>query len=119
MVTRQDLSPGYQIVQSTHAVADFIHSFPDISSKWKQESNSIISLSVKNEESLIRLTHLLQIKNINFVGFNEPDINNQLTSICIEPSLLSQKVTSSLPLSLKDHNVGINKNQFKQNEIDK
>ncbi len=112
------MSPGYQLVQVSHSIADFAHSFPDIFSKWKQNSNSIVSLSVKNEEDLINLTHLLKIKNINFVAFNEPDINNQLTSICIEPSLSAKKITSSLPLSLKEYNIGVNKNQFKQNEID-
>lgn len=100
-VTRQDLSSGYQTVQTAHAIADFAHEFPDQFKKWKQESNSIICLSVKDEQELEKFCTTLDKKEIKYVKFYEPDVNNQLTAICLEPSERARKVTSYLPLCNK------------------
>jgi len=32
--------------------------------------------------------------------FKEPDINNQLTAICLEPSILTQKLVKNIQLAL-------------------
>lgn len=79
VVTRQDLSAGYQIVQSAHAVANFAHDFPEIFSKWKQTSNSIICLSTKNEFELSQLALKFEKEGVKISKFYEPDISNQLT----------------------------------------
>jgi hypothetical protein len=59
-------------------------------------------LSIKNEQELINLISKLEKSKIKFSVFREPDINNQITSICIEPSEASRKATSSLPKMLRD-----------------
>jgi len=53
---------------------------------------------------LENLIDKLKANNLNYVAFYEPDINNQLTAICIEPNELSHKLTSSIPLMLKELN---------------
>lgn len=98
IVTRQDLSYGYQTVQSAHAVAEFCDSYPKEYKEWKTNSNSIICLAVKDEKKLIKLTEKLQSKQINISPFYEPDIDNQLTAIAIEPSINARKITSYIPL---------------------
>lgn len=40
-------------------------------------------------------------KGIKVVPFYEPDMDNQLTAICLEPCEQSRKITSSFPLMLK------------------
>lgn len=105
------MQPAYAFVQSLHSIADFQHEFPQEAKYWKETSNSIIALSVKDEQSLHLFCEKLKSKNIKFTSFFEPDIENQLTAICIEASEASRRITSSLPLVLKELNnpTGINK----------
>ena len=47
-----------------------------------------------------------RLKGINVTEFFEPDLGNVLTAITLEPSILSKKLCSNLPLILK-HNKAI------------
>ena len=38
VITRSDLTPGYQAQQSTHSVADFANEFPQSFNEWKTTS---------------------------------------------------------------------------------
>jgi len=98
------LSAGYQAVQSSHAIADFAIQFPAIFKKWHEESNYIIQLSVDSKFDLEQLIDKLEKNNIKFVPFYEPDLDNQLTAICIEPCEQARRITSSIPLMLKELN---------------
>ena len=89
------------MVQSQHSIADFAAEYPIQFLNWKKESNSIISLSIRDEESLIKLYHKLQILS-EVVLFTEPDIDNQATSLCVYGTKHVRKMLSNLPLSLKD-----------------
>ena len=99
-ITRADIAPGYQVVQSAHSIADFAAQFPQEFSKWKIESNSSICLSVKDEQELHKLYEKLQKQDVCMVKFFEPDINAD-TSICIYGTTDVRKKLSGLPLSLK------------------
>lgn len=101
MITRQDINPGYQVVQSTHSVADFASVFPETFSKWKNESNSIICLSAKNQEHLLKLFDRYS-KLTPTVRFFEPDID-EWTSICLYATPEIRKTLSTLSLSLKNN----------------
>ncbi len=107
MITRADIAPGYQVVQSTHSIADFAAGFPQTFNKWKIESNSIICLSIKDEEELLKLYEKLKSKNIEVVSFYEPDID-AYTSICLYGTSDIRKKLSWLPLSLKSNQTKIN-----------
>ena len=100
-ITRQDLSIGYQIVQSCHSVADFAYKFPNHFLSWRENSNYKICLSVKDEPSLENL--FLKLKNINtpVIDFREPNLNNQLTSITLYGAKEYIKYTKYLPLAGK------------------
>lgn len=76
-------------------------------------------LSVENEQELLKLISKLEKSNIKFSVFKEPDIGNEITSICIEPSVESRRITSSLPLMLKEYDMNnqINKNNYKKEEV--
>lgn len=100
VITRNDISPGYQCVQSCHSVVDFASEYPKIFDKWKSESNSIICLSTKNENSLQDL--YIKLKDITpSIIFFEPDID-ELTSICVYGTPEIRKKLSNLPLTLKN-----------------
>lgn len=104
------MSPGYQVVQSTHSVADFASEFPDTFMKWKSESNSIICLDAKNEQTLLKFYD--QLREITqSVIFFEPDVN-QYTSMCVYGTPEVRKKLRNLQLLL------LSKNK-KQNVLEK
>lgn len=101
VITRQDLTPGYQNVQSLHSIADFAYEHSDLFKKWKEESNSIISLSCKSEQELLKIYDKYSILTPG-VKFFEPDVN-EWTSICLYGTPKIRKSLSYLPLALKNN----------------
>ena len=81
---------------------DFVLKYPADSLAWHKQSNYLCQLSVENEEALYKLMDKADIKGIKYVAFREPDLDNQLTAICFEPTVAAKKLTSSLPLMLKE-----------------
>lgn len=116
IVTRQDLSSGYQLVQTAHAMADFAIQYPKEFQQWHSSSNYLACLSTKDESSLRNLLHRLIAEGIKHVTFTEPDLENQITAIAIEPSEMTRRICSSFPLALKECNNGLNKHSNKTNE---
>ena len=104
VITRRDLSPGQQAVQSAHSAIEFQHEHPEIAKEWNTNSKYLIFLSVENEEELQKLLQKAQIRNLKYSTFFEPDIGNQLTAIALEPGQISEKLVSNLPLALKELN---------------
>ena len=102
VVTRQDLKPGEQLAQSNHASIQFQHEHPIISKDWLQNSNYIVILAAKDEQDLLRILEKTRNAGLQSSVFTEPDLDNQVTAISIEPSLMPQKICSNLPLALKE-----------------
>lgn len=101
-VTRADIHPGYQIAQSGHAISQFFLDHPELSKKWN--NNYLISLSVDSQEKLQKLLLKLHEKDVPLSFFTEPDIGNELTSICFIETEETRRLTSHLPLALKNFN---------------
>lgn len=104
VITRRDLTPGAQAVQSAHAAIDFQHQHPTIAREWNSNSNYLIFLSVQNEQELKKFIQKFQIYDINHTVFIEPDLDNQITAVCVEPSEKTMKLCSHLPLALYEFN---------------
>jgi len=78
VLVRQDLKYSSPAVQAGHCVAEFClgaHSAP----KWGNQT--LIYLGVKNLNELLRWCFKLGQKNIDFVSFSEPDMDNEMTAI--------------------------------------
>lgn len=76
VLTRKDLPGSQPAVQAGHAVAEWLlHD----STSWKNEY--LIYLCVDNEDDLKYWGDHLTRKRIKWIGFREPDKNNELTSI--------------------------------------
>lgn len=101
IVTRQDLAPGDILAQSCHAVAEFGREYPDVFLEWQDVSNYIAVLECKDEKELLSLIDRADKKRIRFSVFFEPDLDNEITAIALEPGLESKKLCSSLRLALK------------------
>jgi hypothetical protein len=67
-----------------------------------QNSKFIVSLSIDNEEYLKNLYNKLKSNGADVVAFTEPDINNQMTSICYFGTPEMRKLTEKLDLALKN-----------------
>lgn len=96
--------PAQQAVQSAHAAIDFCFQHPNKASPWHKDSNYLVMLSVKDEESLEKLIAKCNDNFVNYTPFREPDLGNCLTAIALEPSETTQKLVSNIPLMLKNKN---------------
>jgi len=97
------LIPGSQAIQASHAVIQFIFEHPEIANDWYNISQYLVFLSVKNQEELLELAEKLRWKEILFSEFREPDLDNEVTAIALEPSNEARKVVSSMPLLLNEY----------------
>lgn len=102
VITRSDLEPGYQAVQSMHALRQFTAEHPDVDRAWFEQSNYLGLLSVSNEIELEKLIELASQQDIKFSIFREPDIEDQITAIALAPGPKSKKLCNRLPLALGD-----------------
>ena len=78
---RTDIDSTYQIIQSGHAL--FEHALT-LKNKPEQIS-SFCLLQAKSEDELIKISQKLEMKDINFTMFHEPDYNTGYTSIAAGP----------------------------------
>lgn len=85
-VTRRDLSPGQKVAQSIHGVSNFISDHEKIYKDWFETSNVIVCLEVKDETALRKLKTKCETRGVKHSVFLEPDMNNELTCLVIEPN---------------------------------
>ena len=99
VVVRADLQPGLQLAQSGHAIVAFQSLYPRIFDEWRTRSNNLVCLAAHTKEELAKLADDLACKGVDVACFCEPDLGDELTSICVAPA--GQRHLSSLPLALR------------------
>ena len=77
VIIRKDLSLSQRAVQAGHAVAEFCLRGPF--SKWS--NGTLIYLGVKGLTQLENLKLKLELMDIPFTEFREPDLNNEINAI--------------------------------------
>jgi len=102
LVTRRDISPGYQAVQSCHAIRQFTADHPDNDEDWFKSSNFLALLSVANEVELMRLLVTAADHGLRTSAFREPDVGGAITAIAIESHPKTAELCKHLPLALKE-----------------
>lgn len=90
------------LAQSCHAVIEFCLLYPELTKEYHDISNYICVLSIKSEGDLLKLYNKALQKNVRVSCFREPDINNEMTAVVLEPSMISKKLCSNLPLALSN-----------------
>jgi peptidyl-tRNA hydrolase len=101
VITREDLTFGQQASQLCHALREFANDHPEIDRDWYNNSNYICLLCVKTENELNELCEKANNLDIPYSNFYEPDLNGELTAICIAPSPLTKKMVSQIKLAFK------------------
>lgn len=99
LVTRNDLSPGQRAVQAAHAMRQFAHDHPEIDREWFYSSNYLCLLEVAGERDLVSLEEQANDRGIKFSRFMEPDLENQVTAIALEPA--ARNICKGLSLALQ------------------
>jgi peptidyl-tRNA hydrolase len=102
LVTRRDIAPGCQAVQSCHAMRQFTADHPDRDGEWFTNSNYLALLSVADEVELMRLIAAAKDLGLRWSAFREPDVGGQITAIAIEPGKQAAELCKALPLALKE-----------------
>jgi peptidyl-tRNA hydrolase len=102
VITRADLPPGAQAVQSAHALREFAATYPDIEKQWYETSNTLIMLEVPTEKDLFQLHLEAGLHNIPVVAFQEPDLNHSVTALALGPSARKLEIVRKLPLALSE-----------------
>lgn len=100
LITRRDLEPGAQASQLVHAMTEFCLHHPEITKNWHSVSNTVVLLSVANEQELKKLQNKAHKLDIICSSFREPDLDDQLTAIVLEPTENSKMLCKNLPLAL-------------------
>lgn len=102
VITRQDLLPGPQAVQSCHAFMQFICEHVEIGRTWFEQSNTLSFLAARDEVHLKRLLQDARELGIRCSFFQEPDLKMSMTSIALEPGPRTRKLVARLPPLLRE-----------------
>lgn len=99
LVVRADLSPGQQAVQAAHALRAFVSEHENLEREWFTASNHLAILSTRDELSLVEIAKKAAKRGLKVSRFHEPDRDNELTAIALEPR--AKKILRGLPLALR------------------
>ena len=95
------MTPGQQAIQCGHALVEFLVKDPAQASAWYSGSNHLCYLVVSNEEELKNLLGHADKSKVRSYPFYEPDLENFLTALVLEPTVASRQLTKHLKLALK------------------
>ena len=91
-----------QAAQAVHAAFAFSHQHRDLVDPWLVQSNFLVIVQVPNEDALHDLISEAHRRGIVHVGVREPDINDEVTAVALEPGVAAQKLCAQLPLALRE-----------------
>ena len=77
VLVRRDLPMSQQVVQSGHAIAEWLLKGP----KTKWDNGTLIILGVSSQRQLKSWKHYLEMNDIPHKEFREPDIGDQPTAL--------------------------------------
>lgn len=83
VVVDATLPPGLKIAQSAHALAAFESEHPETYRDWHDTSNNLVVLQTLDLEELGG--GLMERHGFKVSFFHEPDLNDRLTAIAVEP----------------------------------
>ena len=101
IITVNDLTAGYKVVQSAHALADFAINHEQEFKNWQCNSNYLCCLETSRYK-LGRLIDYLELLKIKYNIFMEPDIGDLITAVAVESLTLTEhkKIFKNFKLTL-------------------
>lgn len=95
VIVKNTLSAGLKAAQAVHAARAFAAVYPDLEKSWFEVSNNVVVLE---HDNLDDLANRLDAHGLALARFHEPDRDNELTAICVEPE--ARKSVSRLALAI-------------------
>ena len=77
---------------------EFCLAYPELAKEWHDKSNYIVILAVDDEDELISIMQKAEARNIWFACFNEPDLDDEVTAVVLEPGVDSRKLSGNIKL---------------------
>lgn len=99
IATHAHLSAGYQTAQVSHAVTEFIFSFPQAAREWYEQSNTIVAVEARSTEELHGLVSSADKLGLGIAPFFEPDLGGELTAVAFCPAPQVSELLASFPLA--------------------
>ncbi len=107
LVTRADLRHGSQAAQLVHGMATFARHYPSTFKAWERSSNIVVCLAAPDEATLHEIrsqAHEMSERTesgLAIAEFFEPDLNDELTCVVLEPIEVFQEICKGLPLACR------------------
>lgn len=107
LITRADLRHGSQAAQLVHGMATFARDYPVTFEEWERTSNTVVCLAVPNEDALYTLYQKAMRKSEESESglavsiFREPDFDDALTCLVLEPTKELQDLCGGIPLACR------------------
>lgn len=107
LVTRADLRHGSQAAQLVHGMASFARDHHSKFVEWERTSNTVVCLAVPDETALHALldkAHRVSAKReggFAISTFREPDFDDALTCVVLEPSEELTRICGGIPLACR------------------
>ena len=98
IITHSEMSKGLQTAQIVHATVEWCMKHYSLTKEWMDISNYVCVLQVPLEKDLKELLYKANELKIKTAYFLEPDLNNSLTAIILQPGTVSKYLTKNLEL---------------------
>jgi len=82
IVVDRALNAGMKAAQACHAMAAWHLAHPEWTRRWMESSNTLVVLQ---HPELPTLDALLAERGLTRIRVEEPDLDGQLTALCVEP----------------------------------
>ncbi len=94
IVVDSELPAGLKMAQAVHAAYLYANKYPDDASAWYTNSNNLVILE---SPYVADVALWLRDDDLKVVYFREPDLQDRITALCVEPR--AKSVLSKLPLA--------------------
>ena len=82
LIVMRSLSAGMKAAQACHAMHAFTQAHPAITAEWQRDNNIV----VLEHDNIAERAEDLERRGYTLVRFHEPDLDDALTAICVEPA---------------------------------
>lgn len=89
------------MAQSTHAAFHTSVEWPNLIHDWVTTSNFLVVVAVPDEQALVNLAARAVEEGILHLTVREPDYNNEITAVALQPGDEARRLCANYPLALK------------------
>jgi hypothetical protein len=96
------MTPGLQAAQAVHAAFHFSLDWPSMALAWVRDSNFLVVVAVPDEVALADLAARAAEEGIARTIVREPDLDNTITAVALQPGAEARRLCAELPLALRE-----------------